>query len=85
MMNTLTYVDRVLIYFFIHNFRVNLPQSNFNYLRDSIIASRTRHQTFIPFARVLSVLFTRARIIGAICRNGPEDVLEEFQCEFIEV
>ena len=85
MLNTLTYEDRVFIYFLVYRVRVNLPQSIFNYLRESIIASRTQHQIFIPFAKVLSILFTRGRIVEAIRQNGPEDVLEEVRCEILQV
>lgn len=59
-------------------------QKKINFLKEFIIASRSRHKSFIPFERLLSELLYNGGIVSFIRSVGSEDVLESVSCEIFK-
>ncbi|KAI5385523.1 hypothetical protein KIW84_072211 [Lathyrus oleraceus] len=66
-LETLTYVDKHLIFFILLRTMINLPLTIFKFLRKKIIASHEKVSSLIPFERVLSEIFLQ--VLLRMCRR----------------
>lgn len=82
---TLTYVDKHLIFFILSRTRIKHPLTIFKFLRKNIIASQEGVSSLIPFGRVLSELFLQQGIVENVQEAGLTGALETHWIQKLEV
>lgn len=75
-LETLTYVDKYLIFFILSRTRVNYPLTIFNFLRQKMVTSHEGVSSLIPFGMVLSKLLFQQGIIENVQKDGLTEALE---------
>lgn len=84
-LETVTSDDKHLLYFFIHNVKINLPITSFNFLMEMVVTSREEIILLIQYRRVISEFFSQLGIIKRIKKEGLTAEVEWSQkFEYVE-
>lgn len=86
-LNVLSSRDKFLILCLLRSIKVNLSAIIFSHLKEFILASINSKKCYIPYGRVLSLLFELADVIRILCRAYfiSGDVLFDGSCDAFEV
>ena len=74
----------VFVFLLAHHYKINLPKTIFNHLKESIKVSRAQPESYIPYGRILYELMVREGIWETLRINGPEGALAEDKCARVD-